>query len=372
MNRAIAILASTSLMLLGHLVINNSNAEAAGLRSTRPIVCGARNTRTVRNVNIHAKGPAIIVKDNCELTLVNCRLSSKGVAVKVLGRGTLNLRNCDVSGGRVALSLREYADINVFDSAIYGRITKTPRTTLTMKRSHRNARPLTAVALRSPGLRVAVGPDGVRVNAGGTRASVGPNGVAIQHQGRGRYATSAHRRGREDVRTEGARVSIRSGNGVRLRVGSSGVSIRTGNGVRVRTGNGAVSVRTGNAGHHVQSARAIPRGLKASGPVICTGSDDVTVRNLYIRASGRAVASTGSCNITLINCHVISTRGAAISTTGSGDIVARNSYIQGKRAAIVLTGSGDVTVLRSTVVGRIRKTGAGDFYRKKGSVLRKR
>ncbi len=322
---------------------------AATNAHAKPIVCKESQQLSLSKKIINTAGVAVIAKDNCELILRDCKIRAGKIAIRATDNAEVTLKNCDVSGRKLAIRASENATVTVVRSTVHGALRKSENGSIVRKKSRflRRAAPMPRrvhTETRTPARTTSV-----QVNA------VGQGGVHA-HTGHGN-------------------THVRAGN-TDVRVGPDGVRVRAGN-TRVQTGSGrthvhvgsSTSVRTG--GDIVVSVRKPRPGLKNRGALVCGGSKDLVIRNRYISAPNTAILVKDSCTLKLINCHIVGGK-FGIRVTGSGDVILKNSYVQGRKAALVIKGAGDVNASRSTIYGKIRTSGSGDFNNKgKNSINRK-
>ncbi len=336
-------------LALGALVLASPAESLAKRRPSGPIICKDNQNFTVRGVWIVTRGVAVVAKDNCQLTIVGSTIRA-GVALKLSENAKVVLVGSDVSGMRAAVSASGNAEVVAKGGVLRGRVQLTENAEI-KKRKVRIIKSYAKVGKPTRGklyarvkgrrVLVSVGPGGVTVNAGrgGTTVRTGPGGVAVEAHGQGGGASVRVGKGRASVHAHGK--------------------------------GGSASVSTGGAGGHVANGSRVPKGLKASRPIVCGGTS-MTVRNRYIRTTGTALKVIGACDITLIHCHLISTKGTAIDMQGSGDVKLVRSYVEGARRALSMVGSGDVVVNNSTVLGQIKKIGSGDIIKRGRAVIRRR
>jgi len=113
---------------------------------------------------------------------------------------------------------------------------------------------------------------------------------------------------------------------------------------------------------HARPATVAPAAIAepAAEPLVCSGSEDLSVSDREIRSAGDGVVVAGSCNIRLRNVSVVAD-GCAIRVRGAGDVDVAGSELQGAAGAVCIEGSGDVVARDSHFVGRIHVSGAGDM-----------
>lgn len=341
------ILAASASMLL----LAATNAQA------KPIVCKDSQELTLSKRTIHTAGVAVIAKDNCELVLRDCNIRAGKIAIKATENAEVTLKNCDVSGRKLAIHASENAEVTVVRSTVHGALHKSENGSIVRKKSRFRKRPAPMPRLAHTETRTPTGKTSVRVKGaghGGVHAHTGPGGTHV-------------RAGNTDVRVgPDGRTRVRTGN-TRVRTGAGGTRVHTG-GTHVHAG-GHTAVNTG--GGVVVSVGKPRSGLKNRGALVCGGSKDMVIRNRYISAKNTAIIVKDACTLKLINCHIVGGK-FGIRVMGSGDVILKNSYVQGRKAALVIKGAGDVNASSTTIYGKIRTGGSGDFNNKgKNKINRK-
>jgi hypothetical protein len=122
----------------------------------------------------------------------------------------------------------------------------------------------------------------------------------------------------------------------------------------VKVKGGKVSISIGRRSVKVELSESKPVSLT------CKGTEDKTLRNLYIKAKGDGFRVSGACDLVIIDSYVEVT-GYAIRASGGSDVILKNSTIKGGKGAVHVSGGADVKAEGSKVIGRIIKTGGGDF-----------
>ncbi len=322
---------------------------AATNAQAKPIVCKESQELNLSKKIINTRGVAVIAKDNCELILRDCKIRAGKIAIRATDNAEVTLKNCDVSGLKLAIRASENATVTVVRSTVHGALRKSENGTIVRKKSRflRRAAPMPTRGHTEA--RTPAGTTSVRVGAaghGGVHAHTGPGGTHV-------------RAGNTDVRVGPNGARVRAGN-TRVQTGAGGTHVRVGGTTSVHTGKGVVV-----------SVRKPRPGLKNRGALVCGGSKDLVIRNRYISAPNTAILVKDACTLKLINCHIVGGK-FGIRVTGSGDVILKNSYVQGKKAALVIKGAGDVNASKSTIYGKIRTSGSGDFNNKgKNSINRK-
>lgn len=102
----------------------------------------------------------------------------------------------------------------------------------------------------------------------------------------------------------------------------------------------------------------VPAGMRASGPVVCTGDDDIVVRNVYIETDGNGVVVGGNCTVEIINSR-IEAGGVGVLVNGNGGAEVSGSEVSGRAGGLIVEGNGDLAYENTTVRGGVAERGNG-------------
>ena len=80
---------------------------------------------------------------------------------------------------------------------------------------------------------------------------------------------------------------------------------------------------------------------KAMSPIICSGNQDLVIRNRIIRARRVAVRASGNCDLTIVNSVLIGGK-IALQVTGNADVKLRGNILKSARYAVVIGGNGTI------------------------------
>lgn len=87
----------------------------------KAIICEGNEERTLRNVNISAKGPAIIARENCKLTLINANLAG-GVTIRAKENAHVIVRKSRLAGKRAAVIAKDQAKVVFHNTVVAGKL----------------------------------------------------------------------------------------------------------------------------------------------------------------------------------------------------------------------------------------------------------
>lgn len=110
------------------------------------------------------------------------------------------------------------------------------------------------------------------------------------------------------------------------------------------------------------------QGLTKSEPTVCSGDQDIVIRNRQIEANGNAVVVSGNCNVKIIGSHIVA-GGVAILVSGNGHVEISDSYIRGGGGAIVVSGNGDVVYSGNTLQGGVQQSGNAELEDRGGNKM---
>ncbi len=107
-------------------------------------------------------------------------------------------------------------------------------------------------------------------------------------------------------------------------------------------------------------------------PIVCGGTDVITLDEPVIRSSGPSVIARDRCAVTLSNCRLASTGDFAVRNEGSGDVALEHCHVEGAKGSVHVSGAGSVYALHSTLFGRIVNTSSegGSFVPQGGTTVR--
>lgn len=95
----------------------------ATLKDISPVSCVGLGQRTLKNVRIQSRGPAVSVTGGCGFTFVDSELISSGTAVVLNGTGTVKLTGTHVKGAKAA-DLRGTGALHAKGCLVEGAIVK--------------------------------------------------------------------------------------------------------------------------------------------------------------------------------------------------------------------------------------------------------
>lgn len=100
-------------------------------------------------------------------------------------------------------------------------------------------------------------------------------------------------------------------------------------------------------------------GLRPSGPIECTGADDMVVRDRLIETSGTAVIADDACDLEIVGSHVVAGE-IAVLALGNSDVAIEDSYLRGGEAALDARDNSDIEYSDSTIDGDVVTSAQGE------------
>ena len=95
------------------------------------------------------------------------------------------------------------------------------------------------------------------------------------------------------------------------------------------------------------SSAQVPAGLRESSPVVCTGMEDIVLRNRYIETDGNGVEIRGNCDVEIIGSRIVA-GGIGVLVASNGDVTIEDSHIDGAKGGLVVAANGDIEYENST------------------------
>jgi len=295
---------------LGLLAGGWFGAGGAVAAPSGPIVCSGNDSLVLmgRVINSGKAKVAILVKDNCSVTLMRSKVFGASIAIKVTENGSIHAMSSIIRGGDVGIALLSNGSLNVGKSQIKGK--------------------KAALWLSDQAVYSDVGGNALK---GGVR----------QHALRDVAATLAFARF----------MGVAKGKPPAARPGGRRPPTR-----RPPT--------------RRPPARRPPK-VQASPPITCAGRRRIVLRHRKIKTRGYAIKVVGDCKIRIIGCH-IEAGGDGIWIAGVGRVSIVRSVIKAKGAAIRISGVGRVSAKGSRIHGGIVTSGLGRFIDRGGNQLRAR
>lgn len=101
--------------------------------------------------------------------------------------------------------------------------------------------------------------------------------------------------------------------------------------------------------------------LRPSDPIVCTGNQDVTIRNRLISTNEIAVQASGNCDVEIINSRLEAGK-IGVWARGNADVVISDSYVAGERGALVAENRAEIFFDHSEIVGGTRAHNVAEIH----------
>lgn len=282
-------------------ILTAATTTPAFARPQGPIHCSGDQSMTLKGVEIRTGETAVIADGDCTLKLEDCTLLGGKFGLVARNNADVKLKNCTVSGNKRGIRVVGNATVSMRRGVLYNGARTAENGDFSAKKVRREKQPRSLDQIPGGGYK------------GDNRVSKmkPPREIKKRHS---------------DIREfDGAPFKTRRGPGL----------------------------------------RAVPgMGKRDTKPVRCGGSEVVKLSNCALKGPGLMIHAKDSCQVTVKNCQIRSTKGAAIRLEGNAQLKLVNCQVRGKKAALVLRDNADANVKNSQIVGKLRRHGNPTLHNK--------